>query len=577
MKHTNKRKALGLLLVGFMLLTLMGAAPAKTFANTVSPQTTPAPEGPVVEVKDVDEQVAAIAPNVTVKLAPGEYRLANAATYGTDTGNPYCRWEYASETGYELIVFGVDGLTIQGAGMDKTTLLAQDRYANVLSFHGCQDVTLSAFTAGHSPAPGFCSGGVLHLVNCDRVMVELCGLFGCGSMGVWAANCSDVTVTGSRIYECSDNAVSADNCRNVQVLDSEIDHNGWKGEYEAYCLFQTYGGDGFTVSGCQVHDNNASLLLQSSYTRSTRFAGCQVSYNKLRHVFTLFGDPAVVDGCAFRGNDVGGWYLDGDEQASLAARTLEGKTLSEDALEAMELRAVELPDLETAAPQEPAQVTPGGEIVVTTVDEFLAAIGPDRTIVLDGESFSLADASTYGSMGGLYYRWEETYDGPQLVIFSVSNMTIRAAAERASVTLTAVPRYANVIGFESCDGVSVVGLTLGHTEGPSDCCGAVLDFESCNSVSVEGCRLYGCGTLGINASYGRDLKVKDCEIYDCSIGGAVLYTVYGATFENCRIHDVPSPALCFYNCSNVLWNGTTVDDAHYDVNDAGELVLVNLG
>ena len=137
--------------------------------------------------------------------------------------------------------------------------------------------------------------------------------------------------------------------------------------------------------------------------------------------------------------------------------------------------------------------------------------------------------------------------------------------------------FTNVIGFESCDGVSVVGLTLGHTEGPSDCCGAVLNFESCNSVSVEGCRLYGCGTLGINASYGRDLKVKDCEIYDCSIGGAVLYTVYGATFENCRIHDVPSPALCFYNCSNVLWNGTTVDDAHYDVNDAGELVPVNLG
>ena len=202
-----------------------------------------------------------------------------------------------------------------------------------------------------------------------------------------------------------------------------------------------------------------------------------------------------------------------------------GETLSGNDLEAMELRTVELPDLETAAPQEPAQVTPGGEIVVTTVDEFLAAIGPDRTIVLDGESFSLADASAYGSMDGLYYRWEETYDGPQLVIFSVSNMTIRAAAERASVTLTAVPRYANVIGFESCDGVSVVGLTLGHTEGPSDCCGAVLDFESCNSVSVEGCRLYGCGTLGINASYGRDLKVKDCEIYDCSIGGAVLYTV----------------------------------------------------
>ena len=84
MKCSNKIKTFAALLAGLMLLTLMGAAPAKAFANTGSPQTTPAPEGPVVEVKDVDELVAAIGPNVTVELASGEYYLASAATYGED-------------------------------------------------------------------------------------------------------------------------------------------------------------------------------------------------------------------------------------------------------------------------------------------------------------------------------------------------------------------------------------------------------------------------------------------------------------------------------------------------------------
>ena len=339
MKCFHRIKPFAALLTGLMLLVTLVAVPVTTNGNTMAPKTTPEPgeqaEGAVIEVKDVDSLLAAIRPGVTLELAAGDYDLAAAANYGKDTGNPYCHWTEASEKGYELQIVDADGLTLRGAGMDETTILAQDRYACVLCFVGCRDLTLAQLTAGHSPEPGVCGGGVLRLDHCEQVTVEGCGLFGCGTIGVWATNCNGVTVNASRIYECSDSAVNADSCLNVQVLDSQIDHNGWKNEYAASALFQTYGGDGFTVSSCQVHDNNASLLLQSSYTRSTRFAGCQVSYNKLRHVFTLFGDPAVVDGCAFRGNDVGGWYLDGDEQASLAARTLEGKTLSEDALEAM--------------------------------------------------------------------------------------------------------------------------------------------------------------------------------------------------------------------------------------------------
>ena len=174
MKLSRKMRALGLLLTGLMLLTFAGWTPAVQEASN----------GTAIDVKTVDELVAALGPNVTVALLPGEYDLAAAATYGKDTDNPCCRWEQTSEQGYELVVSGVEGLTLRGAGTDETMLLAEDRYANILSFNGCKNVTVTGLTAGHSPAPGYCSGGVLHFVNCTAATVESCGLFGCGSMGV---------------------------------------------------------------------------------------------------------------------------------------------------------------------------------------------------------------------------------------------------------------------------------------------------------------------------------------------------------------------------------------------------------
>ena len=572
MTYKMKTRALAALLTALLLMTLPGTV------SRTSAETTPAPAETVIRVKNADELVAAIGSNVTVELLPGDYDLAAAASYGKDTANPYCRWEVSSEQGYELSISDVEGLTLRGAGKDETTLLIQDRYASVLTFSNCKNLTVASLTAGHNPAPGYCSGGVLHLVNCAGATVEGCGLFGCGTIGVWAMNSSDVTVTASRIYECSDSAVFADSCRNVQMLDCEIDHNGWKHEYLASCLFQAYGGDGFTVSNCQIHDNRAELLLQCSYTRSAAFVSNRVEYNTLSKAFAFNQMPAVVDGCAFHSNILDSWYGDEYGETVLYAQDGTGRELLAEDLTAMEIRPVELENAPAVPLREPTEVPVGGEITVTSVDEFLAAIGPDRTIVLDGESFCLADAADYGSVGAMYYHWEECYDGPQLVIDGVSNLTIRAAAgKEAATTLTATPRYANVIGFSFCENVTLSGLVLGHTEGSSECSGDVLDFENCNEITLDNCRLYGCGTMGVNAWYCIGLRLTDCEIYDCSIGGVVLGSVNGATFRNCRIHDVPSPAMSLYGCTGVLWNGKVVDGEHYDVTDTGELVPTFIG
>ena len=562
MTNKLKTKAFAALLAGLMLLVLGSWMPASADTKTV-------------DVATVDELIAAIAPNTTVTVQPGEYHLNAAATYGQDTGNPCCRWEVASDEGYELIVTAADGLVIQGAGMDKTTLLAVDRYANVLTFTNCKGLTVSALTAGHDPAPGYCSGGVFHLVNCDDVTVDGCGLFGCGTIGVWAMNSVNVTVSRSRIYECSDSAVYADGCRNVLVQDAEIDHNGWKNDYLASALFQSYGGDGFTVTGCQIHDNRAQTMLQCSYTRNTRFVSNAVTYNMLQNAFGLYGVPATVDGCTFHGNDIGAWYGDSYVETVLEALDLEGNAILANDLPAMELWSVPTEEMVEIPLKEPVEVAPGGEIVVANADEFLSAIGPDRTIVLS-DSFCLADAAEYGSDEGLYYRWVICYDGPQLVIRDVFDLVIKAEENKA-ITLTAVPRYADVLNFENCSKVRVSGLTMGHTEGGSECSGAVVCFNGCSQMSLDGCRLYGCGTLGVDASYVMDLNVKDCEIYDCSIGGVVLYSVTDATFENCSIHDVPSPAISLYDTREVMWNNADVFGEHFDVSETGELVPVTLG
>ena len=396
MKHAMNVRILGLLVVALMLLTLLGGTPVRATAAETA-QGTPGPDGPVVEVKDVNELISVIGPNVTLKLAPGEYDLASAASYGAETGNPYCHWEEVAEDGYELQIVDADSLNIRGAGVDETVILGKDRYANILSFSGCQGLTIADLTAGHSPQPGFCAGGVVYLQNCGDVQVEGCGLFGCGTVGVWASGCRGLAVQNCRIYECSDSAVTVDSCRDVTVADCEIDHNSWRNEETiASSMFQACDGDGFLVSGCHIHDNTATTMFSSASTARAAFLSNRVEYNTLQDAFALYQYPATVDGCAFHGNELGSWYAYGDEMSSLAALDAAGNELTEGDLMAMDIRPIQLSGTEEISLPEPTEVAPGGEITVNTVDDFLAAIGPDRTIVMDGDSFCLADASAYG-------------------------------------------------------------------------------------------------------------------------------------------------------------------------------------
>ena len=576
----NRTRALAAVLA-LVLLAGCGAAagPSQTEIEPAAPSdgTSVSNDGrPIVHVSSVDEFLAAIAPDTIIELEAGIYHLPGAADYSRSTDSPYYLW---SETydGYQLTIFGVSNLTLTGAGMGETVISTDPRYADVIHFRSCSSIQISDLTAGHTREPGYCAGGVLYFDNSEDISIDRCGLYGCGTIGVWASECARLTVTDSDIYECSYNAVNLSSCRDVTVTGCDVYGHGTRSEEmgSAISVFAADFSDNVRFLRNSIHDNCVQYLLQLNAVKNAMFLSNEVTGNRLitsYFAFQRYGP--TVDGCSFSGNEsLGGWYSGGEGR--IYASDAEGNLLDPAALERMTYADMD-PDTVSPAksPAAPTEAAPGETIVVTGVDDFLSAIGPDRTIVLDGGLFDLAAAASYGSLGGEYWYWQESYDGPELVIENVSGLSIRGASALPKDTvLSATPRYANVLNFRNCTDITLTGFTAGHTREPGSCAGGVLHFADCGNVTVDSMRLYGCGILGIQTSQCRTLSVLRTEIYECSQGAGHFYATEGIRFEDCSIHDVPSPALNFTDCENTTWNGDSVDSwsSSYNVADDGSL------
>lgn len=530
----------------------------------------------VVRVSNVDEFLNAIAPDRVIELAPGTYDLSTAASYRNSSTNPFIAWNEVYDDGAELEIRGVQNLTIRGAGMGSTTLAAVPRYANVIKFSSCQDVTVEALTAGHTTEPGWCMGGVLRFEGCDRAAVNTCGLYGCGILGVWAKGCNDLTIKDCDIYECSYGAVDVDRCRNVRVEGCDIhDHGTREGQGAALHLFTAAYGEGFTVYNNRIHDNRAQGLLRLDYCKGALFLSNDVTGNIFDSpVFNFSEYGATVDGCRFEGN-IHAWYQGDVYAGDIDGNLLEGAMLGE-----MMLRDI---DPDTASPlasaADPTDVPKGGSVTVSSVDDFLAAIGPDRTIILDGAMFDLSEATNYGGLGTAYYYWQENPDGPGLVIHDVNGLSVQAQnSASGATTLAAIPRFADVLSFENCSNLSLFGFTAGHTKEPGVCSGGVLNFQNCNGVRIEKMRLYGCGILGIQTSQCSSFDILRTEIYECSQGGGIFFQTDGINFSDCSIYDVPSPALVFRESGDKTWNGEPINGlkGEYDVGTDGALIACSV-
>lgn len=178
----------------------------------------------MIHVDNVDALLAAIGPDTTIYLEPGNYDLTTAADYGS-MGADYYTWGEEFD-GYSLVIQYVGNLTILGESPDKVTLETIPRYADVLRFENCHDITLQGFTAGHTVEPGSCAGDVLGFVTTQGIRVENCSLFGCGVIGIHAEYASQMAVENTEIHHCEYAAASLWGCTNVTFTDCNIHDNG---------------------------------------------------------------------------------------------------------------------------------------------------------------------------------------------------------------------------------------------------------------------------------------------------------------------------------------------------------------
>lgn len=507
--------------------------PEETVAESVETVTS-------VTVTNADELLAAIAPNTEIILEAGNYLLSEAESYGKFVSD-YVSWEERYD-GYEMTITNVENLAIRGSGIHVTVLETDPRYANVLRLKHCENVTMEDFTAGHTRERGECSGGVVELLACENVVMNRLGLYGCGIVGFNAQACSEVLISDCDIYECSSSAAGIYSCHAVTVSGCRIYDIGDK-QYGGYTFFDIQDSSQIEIESNSLSDsivNNlltvaqSEVLLKNNLFANTRPQNCAFSGSSV---------SITLDGNKFEGNKIRNWY-----DRAYVAKDPAGNTLTE-------------ADLEALYGTEPeAEPQPQMEVHVSTVDELIAAIGPNTEIVLDAAEYDLSTATGYGTSSGAYYYWEDIFDGPGLVIRDVDNMTIRSNDGRHTEhTISAVPRYADVLQFRACSGITVSGFTAGHTREPGSCAGGVLEFADCDGITVDNCGLFGCGILGVQADNCSNVIVQNSSIYECSIGGVNMHNVDSVVIEGTSFRDIGGDNVIYMSqCKNIVIDGEQV-------------------
>lgn len=548
----------GVIAIVFVAVCLV-TSPARKDAAAAG-DTEPTASSDTVTVHNVDELLAAIAPDTVIQLEPGTYNLSGAKGYGLPPESPYYAWTEKYD-GFELMLQNVKNLTIRGSGKVNTTLECDPRSASVINLKNCENVTLEDFTAGHTLELGQCSSGVIYLQNCTGVGMNRLGIYGCGMIGLQAADSKDISLADSDVYDCSSSAVQLASCEDVSIAGTRIYRIGSE-EYGGYTYFDISISQNVTVENCEISDSSL-MTLAIVHGSTVQMKGNLFSNNRTQQAAfslqsTCFDTQdieanLVLDDNRFEGCSIRRWFSDDGTVTDGAGNPLTYDQMNE---------------LYSTGATEPTQKQL--EIHVSTVDELIAAIGPNVDIVLDAELYDLSTATGYGTSKGDYYYWLDEFDGPQLVIDGVDNLTIRSNDGNVTGhTIAAIPRYANVLTFKACSYITLSGFTAGHTREPGVCAGGVLQFQDSTHVTVDNCGLFGCGILGVDAGYCTDIRVANCDIYECSQGGVRFQSTEGIVMENNTLRDLDGSDMSFYDCKDVTVNGETLIPA-----DASNSIII---
>jgi len=470
-------------------------------------------EDEAIHVSTAGEFLEAIAPGVIIELAPGTYNLTEYLREASDTVSDYVARGFTD--GWQAEIRGVEGLTIRGAKGGKVEVVSEPRYADVLYFSNCSDIAIEDITFGHTIEQGNCQGAVLAFDYCQKIRLDGLDLYGCGTYGVTADHTVGIALRDCVIRECSYGIVDLCLCSDAVFED------------------------------CTFRDNEGFDML------------------------SLRGSFARFEGCSFTGNEgsnvLPAYYYGGSESGARFERCTFGRWESQRLNEELKGRG------SFVIGNDCRFTTVAGKRVVrvSNMEQMIENIAPDTQILLAPGRYNLSDAlaALYAREGGHFnesrefVRIDGEYDGPELVITGVSGLSIASESGSAADTeIVTDPRYADVLCFENCSDISVMDLTMGHSD-TGECAGDVMNFSQCGDIVLAGLDLYGCGVYGISTVGSALLTCFDSTIRDCENGALDLYNAQGRQmFLNCVMtgsgsggyfyaDDSSNGEFCFYRCA----------------------------
>lgn len=173
-------------------------------------------------------------------------------------------------------------------------------------------------------------------------------------------------------------------------------------------------------------------------------------------------------------------------------------------------------------------------IKVNSAQEFIEAIGPNRTIQLKGNTILLSEIDQ--SQKGKYFRFDKEFDGKELVITGVNNLIIKGLGEEP-VEIITKPVYGDVIVFENCNNIRIENVDAGHGPEKGGCTGGVFNFVNSNNITIHKSIMYGSGMEGISASDVTNLKCTNSTIHGCTYSIMSLSVCKEFEFDNCSFND----------------------------------------
>ena len=265
----------------------------------------------IAHVSSTEELLEAIRPDVEIVLEPGYYNMSEYleevwATEGESWNerHPYVQLQECYD-GVEVLIRRVDTMSIWGNNEDLTEIVVDPRYAAVLNFEECYDITLSGLTMGHTET-GDCSGNVLNFYRCRDIQLSAMDLYGCG---VYGLGCYDGTgelyVYSSTIRDC------------------------------AYGSMEIYSGMGrFEFRNCSLTGSNAFSYYEPSDYSELAFYECV--FGDKETSYFMFREDIIAEDCVWSDNyeypEYGGEDWGYDEWIVFEPETMQEIAIDEDFL-----------------------------------------------------------------------------------------------------------------------------------------------------------------------------------------------------------------------------------------------------